>query len=67
MKRPQTINITISLPEKYVDLLLQEAAFRMMNRKDAIVTVESLCVEIISEFMDVVERNKEVKNELARG
>lgn len=67
MKQPHTINITIALPEKCVDILLQEAAARMMNRTGITVTVESLCVEIIGEFLDVVEQNKKNHNDLARG
>ena len=67
MRELQTVKIEISLPEKYIDLLLQEAAARMMNRTGITVTVESLCVEIIGEFLDVVEQNKKNHNDLARG
>lgn len=67
MRELQTVKIEISLPEKYVDLLLQEAAARMMNRTGITVTVESLCVEIISEFLDVVEQNKINKDNSVKG
>ena len=67
MKELQTVIIEIDLPEKYLDLLLQEAAYRMTSKRGAIATVESLCVEIISDFLDVVEQNKTNRDNLAKG